>query len=111
MPQVLVLPRLAFRATRLVVGSSWRGAILALCRVELAAEQFLCSGLTRGGALKHLDMWHMLFMAVLCFRLALSQCCYKRFAPGHALRRGSDLLAREPWALAQRAPLPLGICS
>ena len=58
-PQVLVLPRLAFRATRLVVGSSWRGAILALCRVELAAEQFLCSGLTRGGALKHLGMWRV----------------------------------------------------
>ena len=79
-PQVLVLPRLAFRATRLVVCSSWRGAILALCRVELAAEQLLCSGLTRGGALKRLGMWHMLFIAVFCFSLALSH-------PHHAQHR------------------------
>ena len=66
--------------TRLVVCSSCHGAILALCRVELASEQLLCSGLTRDAALKRLGMWHMLFIAVLCFSLALSH-------PHHAQHR------------------------
>ena len=95
-PQVLVLPRLAFRATRLVVGSSWRGAILALCRVELAAEQFLCSGLTRGGALKHLGMWRVLFIAVLCFSLVLSH-------PRHAQHRAQHHTPRHAQLRAQHA--------